>query len=297
MSGIELKGLKNLVGLESLLKENKETTTTSDDLLYLKTEQIFPGKNQPRTVFSDVEMNGLVSSVKENGIIQPLIVKRTCDDKFEIVAGERRWKAACKLGIEKVPAIVRDISDDVASVFALVENIQRENLSVVDQATALSRLVVDFSMTHEKIASLIGISRSSVTNYIRLEALPKEIKDTLKDRKIELGHAKLLLTLDEALQKKVVDHVLDGNLSVRETEILIKKLKLTNMGAEFHEDKFEAKNLKKEALCDELSKKLSRKIKIILNNKGYGKIEIAIKSIEDAENIINNITFNDTNLI
>jgi len=219
MSGIELKGL------DGLLRESKKTTSIIDGLTFISIDVLVPGKYQPRSEFDEADLKSLAVSIKNNGIIQPIIVRKIDAVKYEIIAGERRWRSAKIVGLTEVPVVIRNIPDDTAMAFSLVENIQRENLNPIDQAIALSRLAEEFSLTHEQIAETVGFSRSAVSNLIRLLSLTIFVKDLLKQKKIEVGHAKLLLTLDEQQQIYYANRIIDKNLSVRESEKILQDVK------------------------------------------------------------------------
>ena len=185
---------------------------------------IHPGPYQPRSVFDEDRLQELADSIRHQGVIQPVVV-RARGDNYELIAGERRWRAAQMAGIEKIPAIIRDVPDEIAIAMALVENIQRENLNPIEEATALRRLVDEFQMTHQEAGDSVGRSRSAVSNLLRLLELSQEVRELVDARHLEMGHARALLTLDESMQAQAAREVVSKGLSVRETEQLVRRLK------------------------------------------------------------------------
>ncbi|MBX3709487.1 MAG: ParB/RepB/Spo0J family partition protein [Gammaproteobacteria bacterium] len=288
MSSVELRGLKGLQGLDldGLLHDSKKPTSTHN-ISNLSVEMLTTGKYQPRTVISDDSLFDLASSIKAQGIIQPLIVRNIGADRYEIIAGERRWRAAKIAGLSDVPAIIRNVTDETALAFALIENIQRESLNPIDEAVSLVRLKDEFSMTHEEIAERVGRSRSAVTNLMRLLSLHHDVQGWLRTNEIEMGHARALLSLDAQLQLKVAQRVIEKGMSVRETEKMVQSIiKLPHHIQESIPSKFDAKI---NDWTKQLSKKLSSNVKIHLNAKGEGKITISVQSPEEIEWLIKSI--------
>lgn len=229
MEGIILKGLKGLNGLEGLIKDNKHLNTSkSENYFMAKTDQLVPGRFQPRTSFNHNDLSELAESIKYQGIIQPIIVRALDVSTFEIIAGERRWRAAQLAGLTEVPVVKRDISDETALAFGLIENIQRKDLNPIDQAKALQKLIDDFSITHEQVAKIVGKSRTTITNLIRLLTLPEEIKSYLVDSKLEIGHAKVLVSVNAEQGLKLAHEVVKKNLTVRQLEMLVYKINQSN---------------------------------------------------------------------
>lgn len=286
MSNLELKGLRNLLGLDSLLAESKTEEFAKENIFHLPINFLVTGKYQPRTVIDDASLQELATSIKSQGIILPLLVRRLDTEKFEIIAGERRWRAAIIAGLKTVPAIVRDIPDQTACAFALIENIQRESLNAIDEALAFERLITEFFLTHEEIAERVGRSRSAVTNLIRLLGLDDEVKDLLRNRKIEMGHARALLVLDEFKQRELAHQIVIKNLSVRETEKLAQKIKLLPSLPAIVENPYKDQIAQWQNV---LAKKFSSSVKIQLNDKGEGKVIISVRSPEEIDWLIKNI--------
>lgn len=285
MSNLELKGLRNLSGLDDLLAESKAGEFAKENIFHLPIDLLVSGKYQPRTIIDDESIQELAASIKSQGIILPLIVRRLDAKKFEIVAGERRWRAATVAQLKTVPAIIRDIPDQTACAFALIENIQRESLNAIDEAVAFERLITEFFLTHEEIAERVGRSRPTVTNLIRLLSLDEKVKDLLRNRKLEMGHARALLALTAEKQREVAKKIINKSLSVRETEKLVQNIKSTKIS-------LPAENHFKDQIVEwehALSKKLSSAVKIKLNTEGEGKVIISIKSPDEIIWLIENI--------
>lgn len=286
MSNLELKGLRNLSGLDDLLAETKKEEFIKENIFHLPINFLVSGKYQPRSIIDDESLQELAISIKSQGIILPLIVRRLEKEKFEIIAGERRWRAAMLAELKTVPAIIRDIPDQTACAFALIENIQRESLNAIDEAIAFERLISEFFLTHEEIAERVGKSRSTVTNLIRLLGLDDEVKELLRTRKIEMGHARALLVLEGFKQRELAQQILSKNLSVRDTEKLVQKIKLLPSSPVVVENPYKNHINQWES---ELTKKLSSSVKIQLNDKGEGKVIISVRSPEEIDWLIKNI--------
>ena len=227
---VKKRGLgKSLDALLSYAGQEQPSHETDDKshekLCHLPVDLIQRGKYQPRREMDPEALQELADSIKSQGIIQPLIV-RSIGDKYEIIAGERRWRAAKLAGLSEVPVIIRSIPDEAAIAIALIENIQRENLNPIEEAFALARLIEEFGMTHQQVAEAVGKSRTSVTNLLRLLALPEEIKNMLEAGLLEMGHARTLITLHESMQLDTARMIVDKQLSVRETENLIRRLQI-----------------------------------------------------------------------
>jgi ParB family chromosome partitioning protein len=195
-----------------------------DELRNLPLDVIRPGRYQPRSVFDEVKLAELADSIRAQGVVQPVVVRPVDGDQFELIAGERRWRAAQIAGIDDIPAVVRDVPDEVSVAMALIENIQREDLNPLEEATALRRLIDDFQMTHQEAADAVGRSRAAVSNLLRLLELMQEVKDMVDMRLVEMGHARALLSLDDDLQVQAAREVVHKKLSVRETENLVRRL-------------------------------------------------------------------------
>ncbi|RUM78360.1 MAG: chromosome partitioning protein ParB, partial [Candidatus Thioglobus sp.] len=214
-------------GLDILLGQVTSASKQSNsnhNLKVLSVNALQRGKFQPRDDIDPDTLNELAESITSQGIIQPLVVRKVTYDKYEIIAGERRWRAAKIAGLDEIPVIVREIDDQVALAIGLIENIQRESLTPLEEARALQKLIEDFKMTHEEISHVVGRSRSAVSNLIRLLQLNESVKQLLGSGKIEMGHARALLPLNEDQQLDVANQVIQRSLSVRQTEELVKRI-------------------------------------------------------------------------
>ncbi len=198
--------------------------TVSEELIEVDIDLIEPSPAQPRTHFDDVRLDELAQSIRSNGIVQPLLVRRR-GGRYQIVAGERRWRAAQRAGLQRVPAVVREIPDDKLLELALIENIQRQELNAIEEAHAYKRLIETLGLTQEVVAQRVGRDRSFVTNHLRLLRLPEDIQRMVEEEKISMGHARALLGVDDAdIQRRVARNVIEQSLSVRETERAIKRI-------------------------------------------------------------------------
>lgn len=289
MSNIELKGLKGLQGLDNLLQEVKTESVAKENIYSLPITSLIPGKYQPRSSMDSEALNELAASIKMDGVIQPLIVRRIEKDKYEIIAGERRWQASKIAGLTTVPAIIRDVPNETALAFALIENIQRESLNPIDEAGSLVRLKDEFGMTHEEIAARVGRSRSTVTNLMRLVTLDENIKNFLRLKKLEMGHARALLPLSFNDQLEIANLIIDKGLSVREAEKVVQKFKQKTLNRHITNQSPFQRNID---LWEELLTDLiSAKVRINLNQKGNGKIVIQVNSPDEIEGLIKTIQF------
>jgi ParB family chromosome partitioning protein len=283
-------------GLDSLFAdENTVTSDGKDTVSYVRVSDIEPDKNQPRKTFDDEAIKTLAESISEYGVLQPLVVmnaskesddgetKRKLEGKYRIVSGERRWRAAKIAGLSEVPVIVKDLTDKEADAIKLVENIQREDLNAVETARGLKKLIDDFGLTHEETAKIVGLSRSNVTNSIRLLALPENTLDFLASGDISAGHARALLPLEkENVINETLDVILAKQLSVRETEKLVNRI---ISGKEKNKTKISGqKKIYLEKLEERISSALGRKTYIKGNKKG--KLEIEFYGKEDLEALL-----------
>ncbi|QBL10810.1 ParB/RepB/Spo0J family partition protein [Rheinheimera sp. D18] len=275
-------------GLDALLTSNKASSTTStpssSELQQLPVEFLIPGKYQPRKDMSQEALEDLASSIRAQGIIQPIVVRPIGNGKFEIIAGERRWRASQLAKLADVPCIVKDVPDEAAVAIALIENIQREDLNAMEEAVALERLLIEFSLTHQQVADAVGKSRASVTNLLRLNQLNDDVKLLLEHGDIEMGHARALLALKEFEQSDAARLVAAKQLTVRETENLIRRiLEPKPVASEKPRDPDVI------ALEQRLSERFAAPVQISYNNKGKGKLEIAYSSLDELDGIINKL--------
>ena len=220
--GRNLSALLGASGSQALLTEKE---TTAPQRLLLSIGSLQPGRYQPRGTFDDNSLSELSESIKKQGLLQPLLVREVTDGHYEIIAGERRWRACQLAEMKTVPVILHEVDDETAMAMALVENLQREDLNAMDQARAMHRLTTEFALTHQQIADLLSKSRTAVTNYLRLFNLNLDVRTMLEQGQIDMGHARCLLMLDEHQQSKVALLIVARNLSVRETEALVARVK------------------------------------------------------------------------
>ena len=296
MSTAKRKGASRLGrGLDALLspatppvEEQTETTeisssvkATDNELIKLPITQLIPGKYQPRREMSDAGLEELSLSIQSQGIIQPIVVRLVGEDQYEIIAGERRWRAAKLAQLDIIPCLVKNVPDESAVAIALIENIQREDLNAMEEAIALERLLMEFDLTHEEVAIAVGKSRTAVSNLLRLNKLNNEVKNLLENGDIEMGHARALLALEGDVQTSAAQTVATKELTVRETESLIKKIQ--NPVAE--KEKVE-KAIETIELEQGLAEKIGAKVAISHNSKGKGKLVISYENIAKLEEIL-----------
>jgi ParB family transcriptional regulator, chromosome partitioning protein len=258
-----------------------ESRNAEDQLTHLPTQQLTRGKYQPRREMDSQALEELATSIRNQGIIQPLIV-RPIGDQYEIIAGERRWHAAKMAGLTEVPVIIRHIPDEAAIAIALIENIQREDLNPIEEAFALQRLIEEFDMTHQQVAESVGKSRTTVTNLLRLLVLPDEIKTLLESGRLEMGHARTLITLSEEQQLKIAEMIVARGLSVRETEHLVSRLQTPNQPSHAKQQ------LRPDLLNiqDHLAKQLKLRVAIQCNAKGKGKVVIHYRNLKELDQLM-----------
>jgi ParB family transcriptional regulator, chromosome partitioning protein len=279
---IRPKGLGR--GLDALLSGNDEATA-GESLQTLSLDRVQPGKYQPRTKMDDASLDELAASIREQGIMQPILVRPVAGGRFEIIAGERRWRAARIAGLTTVPALVRSVPDASALALALIENIQREDLNALEEAHGLQRLIDEFGLTHESAAKAVGRSRSAVSNLLRLTQLAHPVQTYLADGALEMGHARALLALPAALQTQTAARVVAGKLSARETERLV--FGLLNPAKRSARGRGRGKvDADTARLENELAEALGAKVKIEIGSKGAGKVVISYASLEELEGIL-----------
>jgi len=258
-----------------------DETEQSKGLKKLPIEQLQPGKYQPRKDMSPEALDELAASIKTQGIIQPIVVRPVDNESYEIIAGERRWRASQLAELDTVPVIIKDVPDEAAVAIALIENIQREDLNAMEEAIALQRLQDEFELTHQEVADAVGKSRTSVTNYLRLNKLESDVKTLMEHGDLEFGHAKVLLGLAGDEQVLAARKVVAKELTVRETE------KLVNAISEGEKPKAEKiKDPDVKLLEQQLVEKLGAKVEISYNRKGKGKMVISYTSLDELDGII-----------
>jgi len=275
----KLKGLGR--GLDALLHGNEEQNHNAQ--AELPVELLTPGRFQPRTRMDPQSIADLAASIKSQGLIQPILVRTSDNGKYEIIAGERRWRASQLAGLTQVPVIVREVPDKAALAMALIENIQREDLNPLEEATGIQRLIDEFEMTHDVAAEAVGRSRSAVTNLLRLLNLSKAVQDLLMEGKIEMGHARALLAINGSRQAELARQIVSDNLSVRETEQLVGAAARTTRKAVRRRPR---KDRDLQALEEELSEKLGTTVAFKTLRGGRGKLTIDYASLDQLDNVL-----------
>ncbi len=257
-------------GLDALLSGGK---SEKDEVLRdLNVTLLKPGRYQPRSHMDEASLNDLSASIKAQGIMQPILVRQLADSSYEIIAGERRWRAAQLAGLTHVPVLVRSVPDNAALAMALIENIQRENLNPLEEAIGLQRLIDEFKMTHQVAAEAVGRSRSAASNLLRLLKLPQAVQNMLMENKLDMGHARALLSLESAQQILLANKIVLEGLSVREAEKLAQK---QADEPEKHKPKAHRLSRDTQRLQEEMSACLGTHVEIKPGNKGAGKLVIA----------------------
>ena len=276
------KGLDALLGASSDV--NLASSSESSALKMLAIDLVKRGQHQPRQDFNQDALNTLADSIQTQGVVQPILVRPVADgNSYEIVAGERRWRAAQIAGLHDIPVIIKDVTDHEAMCLALVENIQRQDLNPLEEAGALERLINEFEMTHDAVAEAVGRSRPTVTNLLRLLELDSSVKKMLEGRKLDMGHARALLPLTLAQQSEVASKIVKQGLSVRATENLVKQY-LT--GYKKNNSKNSPKDPNISRLENDLSQRLAAKVSIAHQSTGRGKLQINYNSLAELEGIL-----------
>ena len=278
---IKPKGLGR--GLDALLGGGKPNAARDEGVLRdVAVGDLSPGKYQPRTRMDQAALEGLAQSIQSRGIVQPILVRELKTGKFEIVAGERRWRAAQIAGLASVPVLVRDIPDEQALGIGLIENIQREDLNAIEEAAGIKRLIEEFTLTHESAAHAVGRSRAAVTNLLRLLDLAKPVQDMLMDAKLDMGHGRALLAVSKAKQVELAHQIVAKSLSVRDTERMVKselappKTGKTSMSATVDVRQLE----------NALAEKLGSKVVVKANTHGRGTLTVHFHSLEQLDGIL-----------
>jgi ParB family chromosome partitioning protein len=260
----------------------------SNELQQIPIEFLSPGKYQPRKDMADKALEELASSIRVQGIIQPILVRQLSENKYEIIAGERRWRAAQLAKLDVVPCLVKSIADEAAIAIALIENIQREDLNAMEEAQALDRLMVEFKLTHQQVAEAVGKSRTTVSNILRLNGLENSVKTLLEHGDIDMGHARALLALDGIEQEDLAKLVAEKGLTVRETERLVKKAQEQSPKTDTN-DKTKKIDPDVQRLETSLSEQLGAAVKIDHNKQGKGKMVISFHDLAQLDGILSQI--------
>jgi ParB family chromosome partitioning protein len=270
-------------GLDALLSGGA-STAAEDVLRDLNVNQLKPGKYQPRSHMDEAALNDLAASIKAQGVMQPILVRELAVGGFEIIAGERRWRAAQLAGLTQVPVLVRKVADNVALAMALIENIQRENLNPLEEATGIQRLIDEFKMTHQTAADAVGRSRSAASNLLRLLKLPQAIQDMVAEGKLDMGHARAILALVSAAQQiAAANKIAVEGLSVREAEQLVQKL-AHPQHAKPGKSKIADRDIL--SLQERIAETLGTKVGLKHGSKGSGKLVIEYRTLDQLDDVL-----------
>ncbi len=277
-------------GLDALLSTENVRTEGSSTISEIPLDQIERNPNQPRSLFDEDKLEELAASIREIGIIQPITLRQTAENRFQIIAGERRWRASQIAGLKTIPAYIRTIKDESIMEMALVENIQREDLNPIEISLAYEHLMEGKNMTQEKVAERVGKSRANVTNYLRLLKLPAQVQMALQKKEIDMGHARALLAIDSpSTQLQLFKEIIKNGWSVRKVEEMAQHLK-NGENIDSGKKTIKAKDTLSEtfsSLRDHLSDFLGTKVQLTCSNKGKGKISIPFNNEEELERIMN----------
>ena len=272
--------------MSSLLNNGKVSAENAiandrEELKHIPVDLIQRGKYQPRVEMDEVALEELALSIKAQGVMQPIVIRSIAPQKYEIIAGERRWRAAQMAGLDLIPAVIKSVGDEAAIAMSLIENIQRENLNPIEEALALKRLQDEFQLTQQEVANAVGRSRTTVTNLIRLVGLHIDVQKMLQSGKLEMGHARALLTLPDSKQVEFARVVAQKGLSVRQTEALVRKV---NLDDEPKLGRNTDPNIKK--LEESLGEKLGARVLVQHNSKGKGRLIITYNSLDELDGIL-----------
>lgn len=278
---VKLKGLGR--GLDALLSRNEDSGTSAESLQSLEVSALQPGKYQPRTNMDQAALSELAESIKAQGIMQPILVRPIGADRYEIIAGERRWRAAKLAGLTEVPALIREVADESALAMSLIENIQRENLNPLEEALGIQRLINEFGMTHQTAGEALGNSRSTISNLLRLLNLSAPVQELMMQGKIDMGHGRALLSLSPVDQIKIANLIAHKQLSVRETEKLVNQIEHPS-----------ARKVKKQdrdllRLQENVSERLGAQVVIKSRKNGQGNIVIQYTSLDQLDDILSKL--------
>jgi len=265
-----------------------QTGSSREELKHVAIDLIQRGKYQPRRDMHPEALEELAESIKVQGVMQPIVIRPIAANKYEIIAGERRWRATQLAGLDKIPAVIRDVPDEAAIAMALIENIQREDLNPIEEAVALKRLQDEFELTHQQVAEAVGKSRTAVTNLLRLIALDSEVKKLLENGDIEMGHARSVLSLEPLQQREIAQQVVSKSLSVRQTETLVRallegknktKLKTASISADI------------EKLEEGLAQKIGVPVVVQHSAKGKGRLVLKYNSLDELDGILKHMNY------
>ena len=280
------RGLDALLGSNSVASIQEQLSSSSQNELHqLPLEVIQRGKYQPRRDMDPQSLEELAQSIKAQGVMQPIVVRPIANNRYEIIAGERRWRASQQAGLDKIPALVRDIPDETAIALALIENIQREDLNPIEEAIALQRLQQEFALTQQQVAEAVGKSRTSVTNLLRLISLPEDVKIMLAHGDLEMGHARALLGLPVEQQLEGARHIVARGLSVRQAEALVRQW-LNEQG---NKPVKQTNDPDIKRLEQKLAERIGSPVAIKHNKKGKGELVIRYSSLDELQGVLKHI--------
>lgn len=273
---------------EAIEEVQSPNPAVDEQLKYVAVELIQRGKYQPRRDMNPEALEELSASIKAQGVMQPIVIRPISADKYEIIAGERRWRATQLAGLDTIPAVIRHVTDEAAIAMALIENIQREDLNPLEEAVALKRLQDEFELTHQQVADAVGKSRTAVTNLLRLISLSKEVKKLLEHGDIEMGHARAMLSLDDERQRIIASEVVAKALSVRQTEALVRRAL-----EEIHQPKEKKEQYSPDLhkLEEGISEKVGVPVMIQHSAKGKGKLVLKYNSLDELDGILNHLGY------
>lgn len=283
-----LSGATNANAATGDATENTQGKPQEEQLKHVAVEFIQRGKYQPRRDMHQEALEELAASIRAQGVMQPIVIRPISRDKYEIIAGERRWRATQLAGLDTIPAVIRDVSDEAAIAMALIENIQREDLNPIEEAVALKRLQEEFELTHQQVAEAVGKSRTSVTNLLRLIALDSEVKKLLENGDIEMGHARSVLSLEPLQQREIAQLIVAKSLSVRQTEALVRgvvenktkeKLKVATISTDIQK------------LEDDLGQQIGVPVIVQHNAKGKGRLVLKYNSLDELDGILKHMNY------
>lgn len=274
------------MGLDALLGEENISSGIHGELQTLAVQQLQSGKYQPRTRMDENSLNTLAESIKSQGIMQPILVRTLGNQQYEIIAGERRWRAAQLAGLSEVPVLIKSVPDEAALAMALIENIQREDLNAMEEAAGIQRLISEFGMSHQAAAEAVGRSRSAVSNLLRLLNLPASIQMLVLESKLDMGHARAILSAPDTQQLEIAEEVVNKQLSVRETEKLVTK----SLNPVIKKDEIPDRDILN--LEVNLSDRLGAKVALQTRKNGSGILKIEYGNLEELDNIINRLEIN-----
>lgn len=279
------RGLDSLLGKTRAAAESASPDGQLEGLRELSLDVIEPGRYQPRSAMDPDRLQELADSIRVQGLVQPVVVRPLAQPgRFELIAGERRWRASRMAGLNTIPALVREIADEATLALALIENIQREDLNPLEEAGAIRRLIDEFELTHEQAARSVGRSRAAVTNLLRLLELAPEVRELVDRRELDMGHARALLTLERADQIRAAREVVDKDLSVRQTEALVRRMREGQPEAK--KSKPERKSADIERLEQELTETLCAPVSVKHLSSGKGQVTIRYTSLDELDGLL-----------